>query len=51
MIDDRLQPVRDKATPYIDDILIGTRVDEEENLFEIHFQDVQRVLEVLKEEQ
>ena len=51
MIDDRLQPVRDIATPYIDDILIGTRVDEGENLFEKHFQDVQRVLDVLKEEQ
>ena len=51
MIDDCLQPVRDIATPYIDDILIGTRVDEGENLFEKHFQDVQRVLDVLKEEQ
>ena len=33
MIDDRLQPVRDVAVAYIDDILIGTRVGPGEDLF------------------
>jgi hypothetical protein len=48
MIDDRLAPVRDIATPYIDDILIGTTVGEGEDLLEAHDRDLRRVLEVLK---
>ena len=34
MIDDRLQPVGDIATPYIDDILIGTSVDKGQKKFD-----------------
>ena len=36
MIDDRLKGVRDVADPYVDDILIGTRVGPGENLIEQH---------------
>ena len=34
---------------YMDDILVGTRVGEGEDLLEVHDQDLRRVLEVLKE--
>ena len=34
---------------YMDDILVGTRVEEGEDLLEVHNQDLRRVLEVLKE--
>ena len=51
MMDDRLQSVRDVADTYIDDIIIGTRVEEGEDLLEAHEKDIRRVLEVLKKEQ
>ena len=51
MIDDRLEPVRDIATPYIDDILVGTSVEEGEDLLAAHDRDLRRVMERLKEEQ
>jgi hypothetical protein len=47
MIDDRLQPVRDVADAYIDDIIIGTRVGPGEDLFEAHDRDLRRVLALL----
>ena len=50
MMDDRLAPVRDIATPYVDDILIGTTVGEGEDLLEAHNRDLRRVLKILEEE-
>ena len=50
MLDDRLRPVRDIATPYVDDILVGTTVGEGEDLLEAHARDLRRVLKVLAEE-
>jgi hypothetical protein len=49
MMEDLLFPVRDVADPFIDDILIGTRVEPGEDLLAAHDKDVRRVLEVLKE--
>ena len=48
MLDDRLSSVRDIADPYMDDILIGTRVEEGEDLLVAHDRDIRRVMEVLK---
>jgi hypothetical protein len=48
MMDDVLEPVRDVADCYIDDIIVGTRVDDGEILFAQHDKDLRRVLEVLK---
>ena len=50
MIDDRLQPVRDVADAYVDDIIIGTRVKAGEDLFAAHDRDVRRVLSLLVKE-
>ena len=47
MVDDRLQPVRDTADVYVDDIVIGTRVDPGEDLFAAHDRDIRRVLSLL----
>ena len=47
MIDWVLAPVRDIAVAYIDDILIGTRVEEGQDLLEQHLRDVRRVLKRL----
>ena len=51
MIDDRLEPVRDVADAYIDDIIVGTRVELGEDLFAAHDKDLRRVLQLLKDEQ
>ena len=53
MIDDRLQCVKDIAEPYIDDILIGTRIDEgdKNDLLEAQDRDVRKVMDLLKKEQ
>ena len=40
MIDDRLEPLRDDSTPYIDDILVGTSVGEGEDLLAAHDRDL-----------
>ena len=40
MMDDRLHPVRDLASPYIDNILVGTWVFSWEDLFEAHYRNV-----------
>ena len=48
MMEDRLYPVRDIADPYIDDIVVGTRVGPGEDLLAAHDKDLRRVLEVLK---
>ena len=50
MLGDRVQGLRDIATPYIDDILAGTAVGEGEDLLEAHDRDLRRVLEVLEKE-
>ena len=36
MMDDRLQPVKEVASPYIDDILLGTWVEPGKNLLAAH---------------
>lgn len=51
MMEDRLFPVRDVADPYIDDILVGTKVGPGEDLLEAHDRDLRRVLDVLKKEE
>ena len=51
MMDDRLQSVSDVASPYIDDILVGTWVDPGEDLLADHDRDVRKVLELLKVEE
>ena len=50
MMEDRLAPVRDIADPYIDDILVGTKVEPGEDLLAAHDRDLRRVFEVLKKE-
>ena len=50
MMDDRLECVKDVATPYIDGILVGTRAVDEEDLRITHDRDLRRVLDVLKTE-
>jgi hypothetical protein len=49
MMDDILREVSDVACCYIDDIIIGTWVEEGEDLLLKHNEDVRKVLEVLKE--
>jgi hypothetical protein len=50
MMDDRLQPVSDVACCYIDDILVGTHVEEGEDLLAAHDRDIRRVLKLLGDE-
>ena len=50
MMDDRLSSVRDVATPYIDDILVGTTVEEGMDILAAHEKDLCRVLDILAEE-
>ena len=49
MIDDILTPVKDIATGYVDDILVGTTAAEGENLLEAHARDLDRVLSLLQQ--
>jgi len=48
MMDDILSPVKDVCDAYIDDIIVGTRVKEGENLIVAHTRDLRRVLDLLK---
>ena len=48
MMDDVLTPVRDVATGYIDDILVGTTAENGENLLEAHARDLHRVMDILQ---
>jgi hypothetical protein len=48
MMDNLLEPESDVATTFVDDILIGTRAEDGEDLPEKHYADVCRVLELLK---
>ena len=50
MMEDRLAPVRDIADAFIDDVLVGTKVEEGEDLIAAHERDLRRVLEILKKE-
>jgi hypothetical protein len=50
MVDDRLRPVRDAADAYVDDIVVGTRVEPGEDLFAAHDKDLRRVLTLLAQE-
>jgi len=49
MIDEVLAPVREVASAYIDDILVGSKVEEGEDLLEKHNKDLRRVLDVLRQ--
>ena len=51
MMDDRLERVQDIANAYIDDVLVGTWVEDGEDLMAAHDRDLRRVLDVLKAEQ
>ena len=48
MIEDCLQEVREIASPYIDDIIVSSSVEEGGDLFEKHFQDLRRVMQCLQ---
>ena len=48
MMEDRLEPVKDVANCYIDDIIIGSPLVDGEDVFLAHDRDLRRVLEVLK---
>jgi hypothetical protein len=50
MVEDRLEPVRDVADPFIDDIVIGSKAEEGEDLIDRHYKDIRRVLDILKAE-
>jgi len=50
MVEDRLEPVRDIADPFIDDIVVGTKVEPHEDPIEKHYQDIRRVLDILARE-
>ena len=49
MMEDLLQPVRDRADPFVDDIIIGSGTEDRTNdeLIEAHEKDLRRVLGVL----
>ena len=50
MVEDRLEPVRDIADPFIDDIVIGTHVEPGEDPIIKHYHDIRRVLDILARE-
>jgi hypothetical protein len=49
IMDDVLSPVADIADCYIDDIIVGSKVEEGEDLYAQHDKDLRRVFEVLRE--
>ncbi len=51
MMDDRLKSVSEFTTPFIDDILVGTRAEEGEDLYEKHYLQVCKVMETLEKDQ
>lgn len=51
MMDEILAPVKDICDAYIDDIIVGTRVKEGEDMLVVHERDVRRVLELLRKNQ
>ena len=50
MMDDLLIPVKDVCDAFIDDIIIGTRVEEGEDMFKKHEKVLRRVLEIFRKE-
>ena len=48
MMEDRLGPARDVADPFIDDIIVGTRVEPGGDLLAAHDKDLRRVMELLR---
>ena len=50
MMNDVLEPVNDVADCYIDDIIVGTQVPPGGDLYQQHYHDLRRVMEVLKEQ-
>lgn len=50
MVEDRLEPVRDIADPFIDDIVIGSKVEPGFDLIDQHYQDIRRVMDILAKE-
>jgi hypothetical protein len=51
MMDNLLEEVSDVATPFIDDILIGTKAEPGEDLYEKHYKDCCRVMDLLRKHQ
>ena len=51
MMEDRLEPVRDVADPFIDDILVGTKTLNGEDALMTHDHALRRVLNVLHQDQ
>ena len=49
MMDDVLEPIKDIANSYIDDILVVTFVAEGEDLFSAHDRELRRVWDLLQE--
>ncbi len=51
MMEDRLKNVSEFTTPFFDDILVGTRAEEGEDLYENHYQQLCQVMEILEKDQ
>ena len=49
-MEDRLGPARDVAEPFIDDIIVGTRVVPGGDLLTAHDKDLRRVMELLRKD-
>ena len=50
MMDDRTEPVSDIADAYIDDVIVGTELQQGEDPLETHLRDITRVLDLLAQE-
>ena len=50
MMEDRLGPARDVADPFIDDSIVGTRVEPGADLLAAHDKDLRRVMEILRKD-
>ena len=50
MMEDRLGPARNVADPFIDDIIVGTRVEPGGDLLAAHDKDLRRVMELLRKD-
>jgi putative transposase len=50
MMEDILEPVREVADPFIDDIIVGTQAEEGEDLIEKHLIDLRKTLNILQQQ-
>ncbi len=50
-MEDRLNIASEFNTPFIDEILVGTRAEEGEDLYEKHYLQVYKVMEILEKDQ